>query len=135
MNADHAISQAIAALDNRWGIDALWVFGSQATGASRPSSDLDLAVLFRKRPASNELLDVRGELEQLIGLPVDVIDLDSASPVLVMQVLRFGKLMVDAQPARRISFVAGVPGRYEDLKRIRAPIESALLSRVAHGSR
>jgi len=133
VNTADSINQVIEALKGRWGLDALWVFGSRASGTARSESDLDVAALFSKCPAPVELFALRGELEQMAGMPVDIVDLEVASPILAMQVLRFGKLLVDACPARRTRFVARVPGRYEDLKRIREPIERALLKRVTHG--
>lgn len=133
MNVESSINRVIEALERRWGVDALWLFGSRASGVARPDSDLDLAALFHGRPAADELFGIRGELEQLAGMPVDVVDLERASPILAMQVLRSGKLLIDAVPSRRTNFVAQVPGRYEDLKRVRAPIERELLKRVSHG--
>jgi uncharacterized protein len=133
VDANQSIKQVVQALEGRWGLDALWVFGSQASGNARPDSDLDIAALFRVRPSPSELLDFRGELERVAGMPVDIVDIESASPILAMQVLRSGKLLVDARPARRVDFVAHAPGRYEDLKRIRRPIELALVRRVTHG--
>jgi len=133
VNADPSINRIIEALEGRWGLDALWIFGSRASGTARSDSDVDVAALFRTRPTPVELFAFRGELEQIAGMPVDIIDLEGASPILAMQVLRLGKLLVDACPSRRINFVAHLPGRYEDLKRIREPIERALLKRVTHG--
>lgn len=133
MTLDPTINSVINALEIRWGLDALWLIGSRATGRARADSDLDVAALFRVRPAAEELLALQGELEIVAHMPVDVVDLDRASPILAMQVLRFGKLLVDANPRRRFDFVAHVPGRYDDLKRVREPIERALLKRVNHG--
>jgi hypothetical protein len=61
-------------------------------------------------------MELRQDLARLLGRDVDVIDLGQASPVLAMQVLRHGRLLVDVDPRRRRRFVAGVPGRHEDLK-------------------
>jgi len=117
-------------LEARFGLDALWVFGSVASGTAAVRSDVDLAALFAKRPAPLDLLDARSEIATLLGRDVDLVDLGRASPVLAMQVLRRGRLLVDRNPPRRRQFVAGAPGRYEDLKLQRRPTEAALLARV-----
>ncbi|MBI2467952.1 MAG: nucleotidyltransferase domain-containing protein [Candidatus Rokubacteria bacterium] len=120
-------------LDARFGLDALWVFGSEARGTVRRRSDVDLAALFRRPPSALDLLHAREELADLLGRDVDLLDLEQASPILAMQVLRHGKLLVDANPVRRQQFVAAAPGRYEDLKIVRREAERALLERVRGG--
>jgi len=120
-------------LDARFGLDALWVFGSEARGTVRRPSDVDLAALFRRPPSKVELLEARDELADLLGRDVDLLDLEQVSPILAMQVLRHGKLLVDTNPVRRQQFVAAAPGRYEDLKIVRREAERALLERVRGG--
>jgi predicted nucleotidyltransferase len=120
-------------LDARFGVDALWLFGSQVTGQVGPDSDVDLAALFRNRPSPPELFDAQQDLAELLGQPVDLVDLDRASPILAMQVLRHGRLLLDRNPRRRIDFVAHAPGRYEDVLIVRREAERTLLERVRHG--
>jgi predicted nucleotidyltransferase len=133
MLSSAAIEGIAEALDRRFGVDALWVFGSEAMGRAQAESDLDLAVLFRTRPHAVELLDLRGEIAATMGRDVDLVDLEGASPVLAMQVLRNGKLLIDRDARHRVRFSAGAPARYEDLKRTRRPIEEALRERLVHG--
>jgi predicted nucleotidyltransferase len=128
-----AISEIISQLEKRWGLDALWVFGSRATGAARADSDWDLAALFKVKPDPVELFGMRGEFEAIVRAPVDVIDLEQASPVLAHQVVKHGQLVVENNRRRRVDFVAHVPGRYEDLLIIRRSAEQALLGRMHHG--
>jgi hypothetical protein len=121
------------AVEQRFGVDALWVFGSVARGTDHEGSDVDLAALFAEPPAAADLTALQEELAALAGRPVDLVDLGSASPILAMQVLGGGHLLVERSPSKRVAFVAGLPSRYEDLKRLRAPMERALLERVRHG--
>lgn len=127
---DGLVRALVRLLSQRLGLDALWVFGSVEAGTARPDSDLDLAGLFRTTPAVEELLAARAEIAALAGREVDLVDLERASPILAMQVLRRGRLVHEQSPARRVRFVAGLIGRYEDLKRFRAPIEQAALRRM-----
>lgn len=120
-------------LGQRAGVDAAWLFGSQATGKAGPSSDIDVAVLFSQRPSPIERIEWQSELAGRLGRSVDLVDLDGASPALAMQVLRHGKLLLDRNPRRRIAFAAILPSRYEDLRRLRAPIEQRIAERMGHG--
>jgi predicted nucleotidyltransferase len=127
------LGAAIERLERRLGVDTLWLFGSRARGGETPTSDVDLAGLFRSSPGPLDLFELRAELQDLLGMPVDLIDLDRASPVLAMQVLRHGSRLVDANPVRRHRFEAATPGRYDDLMRVRRPIEQKILERMTHG--
>jgi len=127
------LADVISQLDSRWGLDALWVFGSRATGNARVDSDWDLAALFQSRPDPVELFGSRGELELLSGVPIDIVDLDRASPVLARQVVKYGHLVLEQNRLRRINFVSHLPGRYEDVCIIRRKAEQALVERIRHG--
>jgi uncharacterized protein len=120
-------------LDRRFGVDALWLFGSEASDSARASSDVDLAGIFCIRPSAMDLLETREELGVLLARPVDLVDLDRASPIVVMQVLRHGRLIVDANPPRRIRAMASAAVRYEDLRIIRRQAERAMLERIRRG--
>ena len=127
------MDEIVTLLERRSGVDALWLFGSRAQGRAREDSDLDLAALFRRQPSADELLAMKTEAARLAGREVDLVDLDRASPILAMQVLRHGRLLVDRDPSRRARFVAAAPGRCEDVLRVRRPVERRLLERVADG--
>ena len=120
-------------LDGRFGLDTLWLFGSEAMGSAGPSSDIDLAGLFRSRPTVLDLLEARDALGALLGRDVDLVDLDHASPIVAMQVFRHGRLLVDANPRRRHQAVSGTASRYEDLRIVRREAERAMLARIRNG--
>jgi predicted nucleotidyltransferase len=127
------VQQVVDALEQQFGVDALWLFGSRATGHARTDSDLDVAGLFRNSPSATDLFDARSTIETTIGIPLDLVDLERASPVLAMQVLRHGKLLIEHNRHRRIDFVSHLPGRYEDLCITRRTAEKTLLQRMRHG--
>ena len=120
-------------LDRRFGVDALWLFGSEASDSARASSDVDLAGLFRRHPSALDLLEAREELGFLLARPVDLVDLDRASPSVAMQVFRHGRLLADANPSRRIQAMASAAVRYEDLRIVRRQAERVLLERIRGG--
>ena len=127
------IDRIVALLEERFGLDALFVFGSEAAGTQRRDSDLDLAALLRRRPGALELLDAQTALAEIVGREVDLVDLGAASPILARQVLRSGRCVFGSSAPALASFEATLPSRYEDLKRVRAEAESALVQRVVHG--
>ena len=130
-NVDNAIASLLDFLDRRFGVECLWVFGSEASGRARPESDLDVAVLFARSPSAVDLAEARAEGAALIDRPLDLVDLDNASPILAYQVLKHGRLVVDRNPSRRYRFTAGVPARREDVLLMRRPIEEHLARRIA----
>ena len=133
MIASAKLQRAVDSLDEQFGLDALWIFGSEVQGNARSDSDIDLAALFSSRPQPLDVLGARGDLEEILGREVDVVDLDRASPILVMQVLKHGRLLVDRDPKRRIAFVVRTRSLYEDVKILRRESGKRLLERVAGG--
>ena len=49
------------------------LFGSRAAGTNRPDSDIDLIMEFRESVSLLTLSRIRCELEDIFGLPVDII--------------------------------------------------------------
>jgi uncharacterized protein len=72
---------------------ALYAFGSQVQGHANAHSDLDLAVLVAGYADPLALWDVSGELADLAGCPVDLLDLRAASTVMQYQVITTGRLL------------------------------------------
>ena len=130
MLGDAQLHAAAEYLDARFGLVALWLFGSQATGRARSDSDVDLAALFVARPDVLAIVDAAADLEGLLHRSVDLVDLSRASPALARQVLRSGRLILDHNPSARFRFETELPSRYEDLRLLRAPIERAIAERL-----
>lgn len=103
-----ALDEAVSAvLQDQPGIAAAYLFGSTARGDARPGSDIDVAVLFRQKPAAR--LDgprfvLEGDLERRLGRPVDLVVLNEAPVDLRIRVLRDGRLILDSDPSARIAF-------------------------------
>ena len=73
--------ETILRVATRYGARQVRVFGSRARGDERPDSDLDLLVEF---DADRSLLDAIGleqELEELLGIPVQVLTPSALSPI------------------------------------------------------
>jgi len=128
---DTDLQKAAALLEERFGLDTLWLFGSAAQEKMRTDSDVDLAALFRRRPSALEVFEAQADLEELLHREVDLVDLDRVSPILGMQVLRYGRLLIDRNPRRRHAFFSRTISMYEDVKIIRRAAERKLFDRFA----
>ena len=72
---------------------AIYAFGSRIQDqgkAARPDSDLDLAVLLEGYADPIALFDLSGELADITGCPVDLLDMRAASTVMQYQILTHG---------------------------------------------
>lgn len=72
---------------------AIYAFGSriqQQGQLARPDSDLDLAVLLEGYADPLVLFELSGELADLTGCPVDLLDMRAASTVMQYQILTQG---------------------------------------------
>lgn len=72
-------------------LSALYLFGSQASGDAGPDSDLDLAVLADSPPDQVGLWQLSGQLADLAGCPVDLLDLRAASTVMQYRIITTGR--------------------------------------------
>ena len=64
-------------LRERFGVRSIAIFGSYARGEESELSDVDILVEF-ERPVGWEIVDLRDYLEELLGLPVDLITKNAA---------------------------------------------------------
>jgi len=127
------LQRAADFLEERFGLESLWLYGSEAKGMAGPESDVDFGALFRRRPTALEVFEAREELAEILHREVDLVDLDQASPILSMQVLRYGRLLVDRNPKRLYAFFSRAVNMYEDVKIIRREAERRLYERMSGG--
>jgi predicted nucleotidyltransferase len=73
------------------GVLAVHAFGSRIQGTAGPDSDLDLAVLVAGYADPHTLWELAGDLEEVAGCPVDLLDLRAASTVMQYQVITTGQ--------------------------------------------
>lgn len=81
------------------GIQAAFLFGSQAKGRSRKDSDTDIAILLLKMPGPEERVDIKvglsEKLSKIFGSEVDVVIVNGAGSLLKYQITRDGKLLYE----------------------------------------
>ncbi|MBS3964875.1 MAG: nucleotidyltransferase domain-containing protein [Methylomonas sp.] len=88
MNRDTIIQTLQARVPN---LLAIYAFGSRITGTAGPDSDLDMAVLVAGYAEPLALFDLAGDLADIAGCAVDLLDLRAASTVLQYQILTTGQ--------------------------------------------
>ena len=89
------------------GLVAIYRFGSSVSGGRSPGSDVDLAVLATAPLDPLLRFDLQERLASALRQSVDLVDVRAASPVMAIQVIGKGRVLLDLDaPAR---------GRFEDL--------------------
>ncbi|MDI3533154.1 MAG: uncharacterized protein PWR28_1499 [Synergistaceae bacterium] len=109
-------------------IKLAFLIGSYAMETARPDSDVDIAVLFGRSFDVKQVLDLKEQLTELVGVAVDLVVLDSVGPVMKMQALKTGILLHAEKGAYEQFFVSTV-NEYDDLKYCRREIEENILRR------
>lgn len=88
-----AIKAGTAAVAEKYGLDFVVLFGSQATGRTHAKSDVDVAVI---RRGDLDLNGLTNDFYQLFRRSdVEVVDLARAMPTLWQAVIRDGKLLYE----------------------------------------
>jgi len=82
---------------NQKHIVSVILFGSFATGKQTPKSDVDIAVLYDYScvPSQWDLLDLKETISGNIGRDVDLVCLNTANPIIAMQVYKSGKVIIN----------------------------------------
>lgn len=70
---------------------AVYGFGSRVQGTAGPDSDLDMAVLVAGYVNVTQLWQLAGELADIAGCAVDLLDLRAASTVMQYQIITQGE--------------------------------------------
>ena len=77
---DKIIDKLVSIL-KKHGAKKIEIFGSYARGEQKETSDLDVIVEFEKRKSLLELVGIEQELEDALGIKVDLLTRASISPV------------------------------------------------------
>lgn len=97
----------------------VYLFGSQAAGAARADSDVDVGMLYYRAPTSTlrgqPFLD-EAELSERLGRAVQIVVMNTAPVDLVHRILRARCIVLDKDPSKRIQFEIASRNQYFDLK-------------------
>lgn len=113
---------------DREAVTAVYLFGSAAQGRMNRFSDIDVAVLYRRNqtPDLRRQLADQETLSERLNRTVDLVNLNTASPILGRQVLKNGRLLLNQDPSAVNNYFVQTLNAYFDLKRSRREIEANL---------
>lgn len=110
---------------------AVNLFGSYAKGTDNMRSDVDIAILckYTNIPSGYNLIQWQEDLSELLGKEVDLVCLNTASPILGMQVAQEGKNLLIKDQYKYSQYRMYLFSDYAELKELRAPMERNILNR------
>ena len=81
-DTDELIDKLVKLL-KKHGVKKIVIFGSYARGEAGPDSDIDVIVEFKNRKSLLDLVGIEQELEDELGIRVDLLTEKSISPYLI----------------------------------------------------
>jgi len=97
-------------------VQAVYVFGSQASRKAGPGSDLDLAIVPMDRSVKEKKLDILAELARLGYCNVDLVFLDEDDLVLAYEAIRQNRLLYAAPGFDRGGTYSRIVRKYLDFE-------------------
>lgn len=76
------------------GAEKIEIFGSYARGEAKPGSDLDVIVKFGERKSLLELVGIEQNLEDTLGIKVDLLTEASVSPYLIDRIREESRVLL-----------------------------------------
>ena len=89
---DKVIDKLVSIL-KKHGAKKIEIFGSYARGEQEETSDLDVIVEFEKRKSLLEIVGIEQELEDALGIKVDLLTRASISPYLIERIEKESKVV------------------------------------------
>jgi predicted nucleotidyltransferase len=105
----------------------VFLFGSFVRGDITSFSDLDIAIYFTGAVDFYRTNVLREDISEMLGVEADIVVLNNASPVIKMQVLKKGTLLINKDQRAYNEFFVTTVKEYDDLKRTRKEIEGKIL--------
>jgi predicted nucleotidyltransferase len=117
--------------DSMPGIVSVILFGSYAQNKQTKESDVDVAVLWEHNSIPEPLAQItcREELSSRLHKNVDLVCLNTASPIISMQALQHGKNILLKNHRNFVDYQMILFTDYAELKELRAPMEKNILKR------
>ncbi|HNS56470.1 MAG TPA: nucleotidyltransferase domain-containing protein [Smithellaceae bacterium] len=109
------------------GVQLVFLFGSAASGKMTDESDIDIGILFESEPDIFEINELKSELNGILKREIDIAVLNSAAPVLKMQVLKKGIPVFTKEKKYYNQFFVDTINQYDDLKQTRKICEDNIL--------
>ena len=95
-------------------IQAVYLFGSVATGTQHSDSDLDMALVPRSKTLRRQKLDILADLAQVGFDNVDLVILDTKDLVLQYEVVRHNQIIYHTPDFESGAFYSNIVRKYLD---------------------
>ncbi|HHV94999.1 MAG TPA: nucleotidyltransferase domain-containing protein [Clostridiaceae bacterium] len=119
ININELIAKLKSYFERKPCVCVVYLYGSTVKGKRRQKSDIDLGILFYEGIDSiqrfDQKLDIRNELEDLVGTEVDIVDLEEADPYFIHNLLLNKVLVVEKDINRRVEFEVKSRREYFDM--------------------
>jgi hypothetical protein len=113
---DAEMQDMIPVFRRRKRVAAVYLFGSAATGRQRRGSDLDLAIIAKSKITGHERLKMETDLSSRFRRDVDLVVFGQAGPLLQHQILKYGRLIYEKDPAERVRQEVRARAEYLDTR-------------------
>ncbi len=135
MNTEQIKEQIRAFFTGREEVTAVYLYGSAAQDRLTLHSDIDIGVLYKEdaQPDFQQQMSDTAALSTQLNREVDLVTLNQASPILRMQLLKKGELLINNAPHQVNLFFIKTINDYFDLKQVRRPIEEHLREVTIYG--
>jgi len=114
--SDEAWEELRSFLRARPEVAAVYLFGSEARGCPRRGSDLDLSVTVRGPLEGMARIEMETQLSNLLHRDVDLVVFGRAPSLLQHQILKYGRLIYEADRAERVRQEVAARRDYLDTK-------------------
>lgn len=114
--------QQLNNLIKKYHLNLLYLFGSQAKGAARADSDFDIGYLPTDKFQNRNEQDLITDLNKIFHCQIDLCNLQTASPLLKMQVVKTG-IFLAGENIAKINF---------QVKAISSYLDTAFLRRLTY---
>jgi len=115
-------------------VQAVYLFGSHATGGPHPESDVDLAVVATNSGGRRLKLDLLTDLARAGFCDVSLVFLDTPDVVLRYEAVRHNRLVYSTRNFDRGAYYSKVVGEYLDFEPTLAVQRKAYKERILHGA-
>jgi uncharacterized protein len=105
----------------------VFIFGSFVRREITFHSDVDIAISFIGTVDFYRINDLKEDISGMLGMDADIVVLNSASPIIRMQVLKKGTLLINKDRRAYNEFFVRTINEYDDLKRTRKETEDKIL--------
>ena len=123
---------------NRKDILSVYLFGSRVKDNSDKSSDVDIAVFFKKdirrEDYTKKVMLLTDELSRILDKEIDIVVLNNVNSFLKFQIIRNGIRLIECEKINNRRFEAMSIVEYLDFLPIRRRMEESLVNYIKKGA-